>query len=60
VRILTTLLTADVGEAFVAGADVRRSPQLVRRRIGYAGQLGGADTSATGQRTSWSRRGCTG
>ena len=48
-RILTTLLPADAGEAFVAGADVRRSPQEVRRRIGYVGQLGGADTSATGR-----------
>jgi ABC-2 type transport system ATP-binding protein len=47
-RILTTLLPADAGEAFVAGADVMRSPQQVRRRIGYVGQLGGADGSATG------------
>jgi ABC-2 type transport system ATP-binding protein len=47
-RILTTLLAADEGEAFVAGADVMRSPQQVRRRIGYVGQLGGADASATG------------
>jgi ABC-2 type transport system ATP-binding protein len=48
-RILTTLLPADAGEAFVAGADVRRSPQEVRRRIGYVGQLGGTDVSATGR-----------
>ena len=48
-RILTTLLPADDGEAFVAGADVRRSPQQVRHRIGYVGQLGGADTLATGR-----------
>jgi len=48
-RILTTLLPADAGEAFVAGADVRRNPRQVRRRIGYVGQLGGADTSATGR-----------
>ncbi len=47
-RILTTLLPADAGEAFVAGADVTRYPQQVRRRIGYVGQLGGADGSATG------------
>jgi ABC-2 type transport system ATP-binding protein len=47
-RILTTLLPADAGEAFVAGADVMRYPQQVRRRIGYVGQLGGADGSATG------------
>ena len=48
-RILTTLLPADAGEAFVAGADVIRNPQQVRRRIGYVGQLGGADASATGR-----------
>jgi ABC-2 type transport system ATP-binding protein len=48
-RILTTLLPADGGEAVVAGADVRREPRLVRRRIGYVGQLGGADANATGR-----------
>ena len=48
-RILTTLLSADAGEALVAGADVRREPALVRRRIGYVGQLGGADVNATGR-----------
>ena len=48
-RILTTLMAADDGEAVVAGADVRRDPALVRRRIGYVGQLGGADTGATGR-----------
>lgn len=48
-RILTTLLAPDGGEAVVAGADVRRDPALVRRRIGYVGQLGGADTGATGR-----------
>jgi len=48
-RILTTLLPADAGEALVAGVDVRREPALVRRRIGYVGQLGGADVNATGR-----------
>jgi ABC-2 type transport system ATP-binding protein len=48
-RILTTLLAADDGEALVAGADVRRDPAEVRRRIGYVGQLGGADAGATGR-----------
>ncbi|MBO0803795.1 MAG: ATP-binding cassette domain-containing protein [Nocardiopsaceae bacterium] len=48
-RILTTLLAADDGDALVAGADVRRDPALVRRRIGYVGQLGGADAGATGR-----------
>jgi ABC-2 type transport system ATP-binding protein len=48
-RILTTLLRADSGEAVVAGVDVRRHPAEVRRRIGYVGQLGGADREATGR-----------
>ena len=48
-RILTTLLTADSGSARVAGIDVRRHPAEVRRRIGYVGQLGGADLEATGR-----------
>jgi ABC-2 type transport system ATP-binding protein len=48
-RILTTLLPAGSGDAWVAGLDVRRQPREVRRRIGYVGQLGGADLSATGR-----------
>ena len=48
-RILATLLPADAGSVFIAGADVFRAPGLVRRRIGYVGQLGGADKEATGR-----------
>ena len=48
-RMLTTLLPIDAGEAFVAGVDVRRQPRAVRRRIGYVGQLGGADLPASGR-----------
>jgi len=48
-RMLTTLLPPDGGRALVAGADVARRPQDVRRRIGYVGQRGGADTAATGR-----------
>ncbi|HXT89305.1 MAG TPA: ATP-binding cassette domain-containing protein [Trebonia sp.] len=48
-RILTTLLPADAGSALVAGADVLRAPALVRQRIGYVGQLGGADKEGTGR-----------
>jgi ABC-2 type transport system ATP-binding protein len=48
-RILTTLLPADGGSAHVAGADVLAKPAVVRRRIGYVSQLGGADKSATGR-----------
>jgi len=48
-RMLATLLPIDSGTAIVAGADVRRKPQTVRRRIGYVGQVGGADLPATGR-----------
>lgn len=37
-RMLTTLLPPSSGEAQVAGADIRRDPAGVRRRIGYIGQ----------------------
>jgi ABC-2 type transport system ATP-binding protein len=49
VRMLTTLLPPDGGRALVAGADVARRPDDVRRRIGYVGQRGGADVAATGR-----------
>ena len=48
-RMFTTLLPIDSGEARVAGVDVARHPTDVRRRIGYVSQLGGADLSATGR-----------
>ena len=48
-RMLTTLLPIDGGEATVAGLDVRRQPGQVRWRIGYVSQLGGADELATGR-----------
>jgi ABC-2 type transport system ATP-binding protein len=35
IRILATLLLPDGGEAEIAGADVRRRPEEVRRRMGY-------------------------
>jgi ABC-2 type transport system ATP-binding protein len=40
-RMLATLLPPDGGEAIVAGADLRRDPAAVRRRIGYVAQTGG-------------------
>jgi ABC-2 type transport system ATP-binding protein len=49
VSILTTLLTPDGGHAVVAGADVRREPQLVRRRIGLSGQYAAVDEVLTGR-----------
>lgn len=48
-RMLTTLLPIDEGEAKIVGHDVKRNPQEVRRHIGYVGQLGGTDTEATGR-----------
>jgi len=48
VRILTTLLTPDEGEASVAGVDVRADPDGVRRRIGLSGQYAAVDEYLTG------------
>jgi ABC-2 type transport system ATP-binding protein len=48
-RMLATLLPPTGGTATVAGHDLRRSPQLVRERIGYVGQAGGADPACTGR-----------
>jgi ABC-2 type transport system ATP-binding protein len=47
-RMLTTLLTPSGGEATVAGYDLLRQPHLVRQRIGYVSQAGGADEAASG------------
>ncbi|HEY0904052.1 MAG TPA: ATP-binding cassette domain-containing protein [Marmoricola sp.] len=48
VRILTTLLVPDAGEAVVAGADVRTQPDEVRARIGLSGQYAAVDEHLTG------------
>jgi ABC-2 type transport system ATP-binding protein len=48
VRILTTLLEADEGEASVAGYDVRRQPGEVRAHIGVSGQYAAVDEYLTG------------
>jgi ABC-2 type transport system ATP-binding protein len=48
VRILTTLLDADAGSAFVAGVDVRDDPAAVRGRIGLSGQYAAVDENLTG------------
>jgi len=48
-RMLTTLLTIDTGQAWVAGLDVAREATRVRERTGYVSQLGGADELATGR-----------
>lgn len=48
VRILTTLLKPDEGQAMVAGIDVLRDPQGVRSRIGLSGQAAAVDEHLTG------------
>ncbi|HET7127721.1 MAG TPA: ATP-binding cassette domain-containing protein [Gaiellaceae bacterium] len=49
VRMLTTLLSLTGGEARVAGLDVARQPDEVRRRIGVALQEAGLDPRQTGR-----------
>jgi len=48
VRILTTLLPPDGGQAWVAGVDVVADPRGVRRRIGLSGQYAAVDEYLTG------------
>ncbi|MEU5129342.1 ATP-binding cassette domain-containing protein [Streptomyces mobaraensis] len=49
VKILTTLARPDAGTASVAGHDVLRRPERVRRAIGVVAQRSGADPTATGR-----------
>lgn len=49
VRILTTLLRPDAGRATVAGHDVLRKPNAVRRVIGLTGQYAAVDEYLTGR-----------
>ena len=49
VRMLTTLLSLTAGAARVAGVDVARDPDGVRRRIGVALQEAGLDPRQTGR-----------
>jgi ABC-2 type transport system ATP-binding protein len=49
VKVLTTLTTPDRGRAEVAGHDVVRDPNAVRRSIGYVPQSSGIDRDATGR-----------
>jgi ABC-2 type transport system ATP-binding protein len=48
VRILSTLIQADVGEAVVAGHDVRNDPDGVRKAVGVTGQFSALDELMTG------------
>jgi ABC-2 type transport system ATP-binding protein len=48
VRILTTLLRPDGGEATIAGIDLMKHPHRVRQRIGLSGQNAAVDEHLTG------------
>ncbi|MPZ81582.1 MAG: ATP-binding cassette domain-containing protein [Actinophytocola sp.] len=49
VHILSTLITADGGEALVAGHDLMRNPAGVRTAIGVTGQFSALDDLLTGE-----------
>src|SRR6266511_268178 len=49
VRAVATLLRLDGGTLRVAGHDVRREPQAVRRTIGLAGQFAAVEPAMTGR-----------
>jgi ABC-2 type transport system ATP-binding protein len=49
VRVLTTLLRPDSGKAFVAGIDVLKHPNEVRRHMGLSGQFAAVDEYLTGR-----------
>jgi ABC-2 type transport system ATP-binding protein len=49
VRILSTLLAADEGQARVAGFDLKTQPHHVRRCIGMTGQFSAIDELLTGR-----------
>ena len=53
VRILATLLKPDSGSARVAGFDVVRESQAVRRTIGLSGQYAAIDENLTGRENLW-------
>ncbi|KAB1914147.1 ATP-binding cassette domain-containing protein [Micromonospora sp. AMSO31t] len=49
VKILSTLLRADAGDARVAGHDLAREPDAVRAAIGVTGQFSAVDKLLTGE-----------
>src|SRR5262245_64835214 len=49
IKILNTLSRPDSGSALVAGFDVLREPERVRRAIGCVAQKSGVDPEATGR-----------
>ena len=48
VRVLATLLKPDSGSATVAGVDVIKNPDQVRKLIGLSGQYAAVDETLTG------------
>ena len=48
IRVLATLLKPDAGRATVAGLDVVREPDAVRRKVGLTGQYASVDEDLTG------------
>jgi len=53
VRILATLLKPDAGHATIAGHDVVREPDAVRRLMGLSGQYAAVDENLTGNENLW-------
>jgi ABC-2 type transport system ATP-binding protein len=53
VRILSTILSPDTGQARVLGFDVTKDPDEVRLRIGLAGQFAAVDPNLTGRENLW-------
>jgi ABC-2 type transport system ATP-binding protein len=49
VRMLTTILKPDAGQALVQGIDVAKHPQRIREIIGLAGQFAAVDENLTGR-----------
>ncbi|MET8119458.1 ATP-binding cassette domain-containing protein [Micromonospora sp. NPDC005189] len=49
VRILSTLIDADAGDARIAGHDLARQPNAVRELIGVTGQFSAVDNLLTGR-----------
>ncbi|MFJ6535082.1 ATP-binding cassette domain-containing protein [Paenarthrobacter sp. NPDC091711] len=47
VKVLTTLLAPDSGDAWVAGHSVSKQPELVRRNLGLSGQYAAVDEKLT-------------
>ncbi len=53
VRILATLLKPDAGHATIAGFDLERQPDDIRRVIGLSGQYAAVDENLTGSENLW-------